>query len=256
MNPVKIGLWIAGAVVIIGILLVAFPFTTIDTGEKGVVLRWGAVNRTLDQGPHFLTPIAETVKKIDTRVQKEQTDASAASLDLQNVNTTVAVNYNVDADKVAEIYTQIGTEYKTRIIDPAVQEIVKAVTAKYTANNLLSKRADVSDEIKQGLIARLQPYFIHVTDVSIVNFSFSPAFETAIESKVAAEQNALAAKNKLDQAQYEAQAIRVKSEAANNEKYVQLQQLEVERAAVDKWDGHLPAQMIPGSALPFINLTK
>ncbi len=106
------------------------------------------------------------------------------------------------------------------------------------------------------LSERLAPSDIQVTAVSIVNFNFSPSFNAAIEAKVTAEQNALAEKNNLAAAQFQAQSIRVKSEAANNEKYIQLQQLEVERAAVEKWNGVLPTQMIPNATLPFINLTK
>lgn len=247
---------VSGVLVLIALGIVLTTFVTVNPGEKAIVLRLGAIDRTLAQGFHLLTPFAESAVILDTRVQKEQADATAASKDLQTVAATVAVNYNIDGDKISELYTNVGTDYKTKVIDPAIQEVVKAVTAKYTMNDLLAQRAQVSSEMREGLIERLQPYYIHVTDVSIVNFSFSASVEAAIEGKVAAEQSALAAKNKLDQAQYDAQAIRVKSEAANNEKYIELQRLEVEKAAIEKWDGKLPQQFIPGSALPFINLAK
>jgi regulator of protease activity HflC (stomatin/prohibitin superfamily) len=246
-----------GAVLLaIALLLIVWPFTIVDAGERAVVTRLGAFSRTLSPGIHVVVPLMEQVTKFEVRTQKEQTDASAASKDLQTVNATVAVNYNIDPDRVEELYIKIGTDYKSRVIDPAIQEVAKAVTAKYTAEELLTKRANVTEEIHTLLSTRLGSSDIQVSAVSIVNFNFSSSFNAAIEAKVTAEQNALAEKNNLAAAQYQAQAIRVKSEAANNEKYIQLQQLEVERAAIEKWNGILPAQMIPNATLPFINLNR
>ncbi len=247
---------VVGIVIAILILVASWPFTVINAGERGVVTRLGAYSRSLAPGFHIIAPVVEQVTKFEVRTQKEQTEASAASKDLQIVNATVAVNYNIDPNKVDELYIKVGIEYKSRVIDPAIQEVVKAVTAKYTAEELLTQRASVTDEIHALLSERLAMNDIEVSAVSIVNFNFSPTFNAAIEAKVTAEQNALAEKNNLSAAQFQAQAIRVKSEAANNEKYIQLQQLEVERAAIEKWNGVLPAQMIPNATLPFINLTK
>ena len=244
------------AIVVIALFLLLFPFAIINAGERGVVTRLGAFARVIDPGIHWVSPFLEKTSRFEVRTQKEQTDASAASKDLQTVNATVAVNFNIDPQKVGELYVNIGPEYKSRIIDPTVQEVVKAVTARYTAEELLVKRAIVTEEIQSQLSTKLSDSYIQVTAVSIVNFNFSPTFNAAIEAKVTAEQNALAEKNNLAAAQYQAQAIRVKSEAANNEKYIELQRLEVERAAVEKWNGVLPTQMIPGATLPFINLTK
>ncbi len=237
-------------------IVLIWPFAIIDAGERGVVTRLGAYSRTLAPGFHVVVPLLEMVTKFEVRTQKEQTEASAASKDLQTVNATVAVNYNIDPAKVDDLYVTIGIDYKSRVIDPAIQEVAKAVTAKYTAEELLTKRASVTEEMHSLLSTRLASSDIQVTAVSIVNFNFSTSFNAAIEAKVTAEQNALAEKNNLAAAQFQAQSIRVKSEAANNEKYIQLQQLEVERAAVEKWNGVLPTQMIPNATLPFINLTK
>ncbi len=259
MNPTINSRTVIKAAVIVALVLlvvIAWPFAIIDAGERGVVTRLGAFSRTIDPGFHIVVPLIERVTKFEVRTQKEQTDASAASKDLQTVNATVAVNYNIDPSRVAELYVNIGTDYKARVIDPAIQEVAKAVTAKYTAEELLTKRALVTEEIHTLLSERLGTSDIDVTAVSIVNFNFSPTFNAAIEAKVTAEQNALAEENNLAAAQFQAQSIRVKSEAANNDKYIQLQRLEVERAAVEKWNGVLPTQMIPGATLPFINLTK
>ncbi len=253
--PKLIG-WSVGLLIAIALVLMLAPFTVIDASERGVVTNLGAYSRTIEPGLHWVTHITESVTKFNVQVQKEQTDADAASSDLQTVHATIAVNYNVEPEKVGDLYVQIGSDYKSRIIDPAIQEVVKAVTSKYTANDLQAKRPQVGEDMKTELASRLAPYFIHVDDISVVNFAYSQAFTQAIEAKVTADQNAQAEQNNLKAAQFKAQAIRVTSEAANNEKYIQLQQLEVEAKAIERWNGVLPTQMIPNATLPFINLTK
>ncbi len=254
--------WGIAAVIALVTLIAINPFTVIGAGEVGVVTHWGAYSYTLPPGAHFVTPLVSSVDKFDVQVQKEQADASGASSDLQTVNTSVAVNYQIDKEKVGDLYVRIGDDYKSKVIDPAIQEVVKAVTAQYTAEELITKRADVTTQIQTALSARLLPSDILVSNISITNFGFSDSFNTAIEAKVTAEQNALAAKNKLDQVTYEAQqtvttakaqaeAIQIQAQAINSQggaDYVALQ-------AVQKWNGVLPTQMIPGSAVPFINVS-
>lgn len=263
MNSVKWAVFGIVTVVVLIIAVAVWPFVTISPGEKGIVLRVGKIDRVIDSGFHVITPFLEGVVVMDIQTQKEQVDASAASKDLQTVNAKVAINYNLDADKVSDLYTRIGTSYGAKVIDPAVQEAVKAATANYTAEELITKRPQVTEDIKTALVEKLGSNDISVTGVSITDFQFSPTFEAAIEAKVTAEQNALAAKNKLDQVKYEAQqtietakataeAQRISSAALaaqGGADYVQLQ-------AISKWDGHLPTQMIPNSSVPFLNLVK
>ena len=142
---------------------------------------------------------------MDVRVQKASTDASASSSDLQEVSSTVAINYHIIPDKANVVYQTIGTEFKERIIDPAVQEVVKAVSAKYTAENLITKRSAVSDAMKSTLTERLLTYNIAVDAFSIVEFSFSKIFVDAIESKQTAEQLALKAQRDLERIKIEAE---------------------------------------------------
>lgn len=253
-------LW--GFVGLVVLLIFSGFYTIIPAGERGVVLKLGAVNRVLSDGFHFKIAMVEKVKKLDVKTQKEQVSATAASKDLQNVTTVVALNYNLEPDKVGELWKTIGEDYKVRIIDPAIQEAIKAATAKYTAEELITKRELVRDEIKTTLVARLQKEFIQTTEVSIVDFRFSEAFDSAIELKVTAEQNALASKNKLEQTKYEAEqriaqakgeaeAIRIQSQAIQAEggaEYVQLQ-------AIKQWKGDVPTYMM-GNAVPFINLNR
>jgi regulator of protease activity HflC (stomatin/prohibitin superfamily) len=262
MSPKQITQAIA-AVVAVFALLILWPFTQIGAGERGVVTRLGAYSRTVEPGLHWVTPLIEGVTKFDVQTQKEQVEATAASKDLQNVSASVAVNYNIAPSKIGDLFVTIGAEYKSKVIDPAIQEVTKAVTAGYTAEELITKRPQVTDEIRTQLAERLAPTDITVSNISITEFKFSEAFNDAIEHKVTAEQNALAAKNKLSQVQFEAQqrvaqaegeakAISIQAQAINSQggtDYVMLQ-------AIKQWDGHLPTNMIPGASTPILDLRK
>lgn len=200
---------IAGIVLVV-IAFIAFlilnPIVIIGAGHRGVVLNFGAVsNDIMGEGVHWRTPIAQSVKEIDTRIQKEEVDASAASKDLQTVTAKLALNYHLDAGKVNLLWQSVGNDYKVRIIDPAIQEAVKAATARYTAEELITKRPQVKEDAKIALAERLAKEFIIVDELSIVDFNFSEQFNRSIESKVTAEQDALASKNKLEQVKFEAQ---------------------------------------------------
>ena len=251
-ESITIKLIVAGVVAFVGILVlvIMWPFATINPGEVGIYTRLGAYEKVVGPGTHWRTPLVESVDVFNVQTQKEQTEASAASKDLQTVNATVAVNYNIqdDHESIADLYVRVGRDYKAKIIDPAVQEVVKSVTARYTAEELITKRAIVTDEIKNELVAsvkdRLQGENLKITAVSIVNFDFSPSFNAAIEQKVTAEQNALAAKNNLEKIKYEAQqtietakaqaeSIRIQAQAINSQggaDYVALQKIK-------QWDG-------------------
>lgn len=257
----KVTIWAVGALIVLAVGIAIWPFAQIGAGEMGVVTRLGAYEREMGPGLHWRTPLVESVITFNVQTQKEQTEASAASADLQTVNTTVAINYNVDPAKVGDLYVKIGVDYKTKVIDPAIQEIVKAVTAKYTAEELITKRADVSSSIQTGLTERLAPSDILVSSISITEFTFSPSFTAAIEAKVTAQQNALAAQNKLAQVKFEAQqtiataqasaeAIKIQAQAINSQggaDYVALQ-------AIKQWDGHYPQTVVGGNSIPLINL--
>lgn len=267
MENYKTYLWFVipiGILVALGILMLINPFFIISAGERGIVMKWGNVDRVMSEGIHWRTPIVEEVEEIDIKTQKEEVKATAASKDLQNVTTVVAMNYNLLPDKVGELWKTIGEDYKIRIIDPAIQEAIKAATAKYTAEELITKRETVREDIKTVLIERLQKEFIVVTEISIVDFQFSQSFDNAIESKVTAEQNALAAKNTLEQSKYEAEqriaqakgeaeAIRIQANAINaqgGEDYVKLK-------AIEKWNGMYPTQYWGStSGIPLINIGK
>lgn len=267
MTPIKIGSYVVGVIFLI-ILLVG-TFVLVPAGAVGIETRFGAVIGTMSPGLHFKMPFVESVTQMDVQTQKEQVDATAASNDLQDVTATVAVNFHVNPQDAANIFSNVGSDYQARVIDPAVQESIKSVTANYTAEQLITQREVVREKILALLSEKMQSYGVNVDSLNIVNFNFSSSFNQAVEAKVTAQQNALTAQNQVAQAiaqasstviaaQAQARAIEIQSQAIENSggaNYVALQEIKVEQAAIDKWDGKLPTQMIPGSSLPFLNLT-
>jgi regulator of protease activity HflC (stomatin/prohibitin superfamily) len=250
-------------VAVLIVLLLLFwlsPFGTIPAGERGVHLRFSAVTgKVLGEGLYWVVPFVESVQLMDIKIQKEETKSDAASKDLQTVHSVVALNYHIDPAKVSEIYQQVGLQYKDRIIDPAMQEAIKGSTAKFTAEELITKREMVRDDIKTQLRTRLRDRDILVDEFNIVNFEFSKVFNDAIEAKVTAEQQALAAKNKLEQIKFEAdqkvaeahgkaEAITIESNALRSNPQI------LELRALEKWNGVLPE--VTSGGVPFINLTK
>ena len=164
--------------IVIGVVLLVFiilrPWVVIGPGQRGVVNNFGAVQPVvLNEGIHFRVPIMQEVIPIDVKINKIVTDAASASRDLQDVTMSVALNYHIIPEKANTVYQSIGTEYKTRIIDPAIQEIMKAVSALYSAEELITKRPAVSAEMQKTLTTRLLRNNIAVDAFSIVSFNFS-----------------------------------------------------------------------------------
>jgi regulator of protease activity HflC (stomatin/prohibitin superfamily) len=257
---------VTGVLAFVGFLFFMGSFFTIDAGDYGVVLRWREVNRVVNAGLHFKMPFAEDVVRMTVRVQKSTTKTEAASRDLQAVQTTIVLNYSLQSDKVGEIYQKIGLnrEVNEKIIDPVVKEAFKAASARYTAEELISKRETLKTEVRNYLKDRLAQFGIMVVELSITDFEFSHEFNKAIESKQTAEQLALKAKRDLDRikveaqqkiatAQAEAEALRIQRQVISPE-LIKLRQIEAQIKAIDKWDGKLPH--VTGGAVPFINIEK
>jgi regulator of protease activity HflC (stomatin/prohibitin superfamily) len=255
-------------IVSIGAILFAFlffkPWVQIGAGERGVLLNFGAVQDTvLGEGLHFRVPIMQKIAIMDVKVQKAVTDAASASADLQDVTSSVALNYHVIPDKANVVYQTIGLQFKERIIDPAIQEIMKAVSAEYTAEELITKRPIVSDAMKEALTERLLTSNIAVDAFSIVAFSFSQVFTEAIEAKQTAEQLALKSKRDLERIKIEAEqkvaAAKAEAEALRLQRanisrdLIELRKVEANLKAIEKWDGNLP-QVTGGGAVPFIGV--
>ncbi len=259
----------AALVVVCTLALVFKPFTIVRAGHRGVVFNiyhGVEVNRTLSEGFHFIVPFVETVKAMSIRVQKARFQASASSRDLQQVVTEIVVNYHLDPANVAKVYQEIGEDYESKLIEPSIQESIKAVTAEYNATELIAKRPIVKQKAEDIVTKRLVKYHIIVDDVSITNFQFSSEFERAIEAKQVAEQQALQKNYELQKAKKDAEIAVTKAKGekeaiiARAEGQAEMQRLLrqtltpelIELKRIEKWDGRLP--LVTGGSIPMLDL--
>jgi len=239
----------------------------VPAGHRGVVFDKlkGIRPVALNEGLNFVTPYIQDVFYYDIRVQKVEFGSTAASKDLQSVSTKVAINFRPKADGVADLHRNVGINYADKIIHPAVQEAVKATTARYTAEELITKREDVKNNIQQLLQKQASGAQIEVMETYITDFDFSPEFAKAIEAKQIAEQDALKAKRDLDRirieaeqkvatARAEATALTLQREAITPN-LIELRRVETQRLAIEKWDGKLP-QMMLGNSTPILDLSS
>ncbi len=243
----KIVVIVVCAIVVIAVAVSSF--TVVSAGNTGVVLTFGAVEDTvLDEGLHFKIPFIQRVVQVNNRTQKIETEGSASSKDLQVISYVVAVNYHVNKDSSASLYQNVGTDYGSVIIVPAIQESIKAVTAQYTAEELITKRQTVGEQIKDALSEKINQYGITVEIFNIVNFDFSEEFNAAVEAKQTAQQNALKAEQDLARIEVEAQQKITQAEAeAESIKLIQDALAKspdyVDYVKWNKWDGKLPTVM-------------
>ena len=252
--------FLIGIFCFIALLLIFNSFYTIQAGQRGVLLTFGKPNmEAMGEGLHFKIPMAQSVKKFEVKTQKVEVDADASSKDLQDVQTTIALNFHLKPDEVSRLYQEIGTSFQSRVIDPSIQESVKAVQARFTAEELVTKRPEVRRAIEASLEEKLSKYYIEVDGLNIINFQFSEEFDKAIESKVTAEQLKLKAERdlerikiekeqKITQAEAEAQSIKIQSEALQNNKDI------LELRWIEKWDGVMPTTYVSGEADTLISI--
>ncbi|KJH72453.1 prohibitin family protein [Aliterella atlantica] len=259
-NNLKFGSLIAGSILFLIVAVIFKPFTIVNAGERGVVLQFGKVqDGILDEGIHPIVPVVTSVKRISVRVQQNSFTADAASKDLQKVSTQLAVNWHIDSAQVNKVFQRVGDQEEiiSRIITPAVSEVLKAATAKKTAEEIITKRNDLKAEIDENLATRLADYNVIVDDVSLVDFSFSPEFSKAIESKQIAEQEAKQAEFIALKASKEAVAevnrAKGQAEAQRLQRLTLTREL-LQKQAIEKWDGRFPTVMGGNGALPLINL--
>lgn len=224
-------------------------FTVVGAGHTGVVTTFGAVSdKVLQEGMHFKIPFAQEIVQVNNRTQKTEASGTASSNDLQIVSYVVAVNYRVNNTASASLYKNVGMDYENVVIVPAIQESIKAVSAQYTAEELITKRQTVGEAIKAALSEKISSYGITVEIFNIVNFDFSEEFNAAVEAKQTAQQNALKAeqdlarieveaKQKVTQAEAEAESIKLIQDAlAKSPDYI-------DYVKWNKWDGKLPTVM-------------
>ena len=224
-NPRLIGNFasVIGFVIIIASLIFG-AFTTVPAGSRGVVIRFGAVTGTvLDEGLRAKVPFLDSVVLMSVQTQKYEANSSAVTNDLQDVSTTIALNWHLDAGVADEVYRSLGMEFIERIAAPAIQETIKQITAQYNAEDLILKRDEVKGAITDSLSNRLLDRGIVTETVSITNFQFSSTFTAAIEAKVAAEQAVLEATNKLERVKVEAQQAEAQAKGEANARIAQAQ---------------------------------
>jgi len=255
-NPIKIT--IASVLALLLFLTICFSITTVDTGCAGVVKAYGApTGRVLENGIHLKVPWVQRVEEVDTQVQKVQEQASAVSKDLQAVSIEIAVNYRILPGKAIDVVRRVGSKYlESEIVVPTLQESVKAVSAKYTAEELISQRSKVSIEMSKALQHKLDGYEIGilVEGFNVVNFKFSKAFNKAIEAKQVAAQELIRVKTEQEQlvvkAEAKAAAAKANAEAtltaaqaqaeANRLLNESITPTLLEWTKLNKWDGALP----------------
>lgn len=240
------------------VFLLLTTVRTVDAGQVGIVTRFGEVNRTAESGLVLKLPLIEDVRIMDTRTQRDEQLATAATADQQTVNTMVAINFSLTRDEALDMYKNVGVDYKDKVISNNLQAAYKGISAQYTATDLLAKRSEVEGKAKEALVARLASNKnwdgIVIENLSIVDFGFSEAFNQAIEAKQVAQQNAQKAEQDLARIRVEAeQAItRAKGEAEAQrlqqqtltpellQKYALDVQNSIASAAINKWNGVMP----------------
>lgn len=247
-------------VVLVLLVLILNSFTTVSAGHSGVVTTFGEVSETvLAEGLHFKIPFIQKIILIDNRVQKSEATCTAASKDLQTVSSTIAVNYKVLNSYSANVYKNIGMDYESVIITPAIQECVKAVTAKFTAEELITKRQSIGDQMMELLKEKISTYGIEIQIFNITSFDFTDEYNAAIEAKQTAQQNALKAQQDLqrikveaeqtiERAQAEAEAYRLKSEQLTPEILIS--------NYIEKWDGKLPTVVSGDGGTMMIDISE
>lgn len=257
----SISLLLAGGIGFLLLTIFFRPFAIVGAGERGVVMYFGKVQDTvLDEGLHPVMPVITSVRRLSVRVQKTDVEAAAASKDLQDVSTSVAVNWHIEPAKVNQVFQRVGDNDAiiAGIINPAVSEVVKASIARRPVKDILQERVALKNEIDTALTERLEPYGIVVDDVSLVNFVFSDEFNAAIEAKQVAEQQAQQAAFKAQQAEQEAKAeinrARGQAEAQRLLRETLTPEI-LQQRAIEKWDGHFPTVMTGEGSVPFINLS-
>lgn len=247
-----------GGLIVIVLLIFGGAFVQIGPGQRGVLMTFGAVHDgVLDPGLHFKLPIMQSVARMDVQVQNSQAAETSASLDLQNVSTTVATNWHIMPADAEWVYQHIGSESDLvdKIIRPAISNSVKAVTAHYNAEDLIIRRDQVRDQIQAQITSELQSYRVVVDSVNITDFHFSDEFAQAIERKQVAQQRALQAQYELDQARVLANQRIVEATAQAQAQKLLQQTLTpeiIQQQAIARWDGHLPAVVGEKGVLPMI----
>jgi regulator of protease activity HflC (stomatin/prohibitin superfamily) len=241
-------------------LPIAGSFFTVSAGTSAIKLRFGKVIGSYEEGFHFKIPLIDRIEKFSVRIKKDIVKTEAFSKDLKTISVGLAINHRIQADTVISIYRNLGPDYVSTVLAPMAEEWIKAITAKYSAESLISNRVEVAQELDSVLKDRMSQKQVIVSDIAIVDFDFSPQFLKAVEEKQIAEQEAKRATNLVEKvkkeaeqqilkAQAEAQSLRLQREVVSDQ-LIKLRQVEAQLKAIEKWDGRMPNYM--AGDMPFV----
>lgn len=257
---------IVGIVILMGLITLFNSFKTIPTGYVGVKTRFGKVQSdVLQEGLNTKTPFIEKIVLIDCKTKKIEVTSESSSKDMQTVKVTIAVNYNVDKSIANQLYKEVGIDYENIIVSPAINESIKSTTAQYTAEELLTKRAEVSEMALKELYNKIGNRGFVITEYNVINLDFSEEFDRAIEIKAVKQQEVETVKAELEKqkiqnekeisvAEKDAKVMELKNQQIT-EKTLQLQKLEIQQKLIEKWNGNLPNTVL-GDNIPMINIQQ
>lgn len=246
---------ILGVIVFLAIIVVFNSFTTIPTGYVGVKTHFGKVqDDVLQEGINGKIPFIEKIVRIDCRTKKVEVSDESSSKDMQTVKVTIAVNYNVKKDTANQLYKEVGTDYENVIVNPAIQESIKGIMAQYTAEELITKRAEVSTKALEILTNKISDRGFVVTEYNILNLDFSATYNQAIEAKAVKQQEVETAKAELEKqkiqnekeisiAEKDAKVMELQNSQITD-KALQLKALEIKQKMIEKWNGQFPTTML------------
>ena len=245
---------IIAVIVVLLLILTAFgSYFTVDAGQSAIKLRFGKIIGSYDEGLHYKIPFVDTIEKFSTRVNKDTIDTEAFSRDLQTIKVGLAINHRILPETVVSIYRNLGRNYVQTVLTPMVEEWIKAIVSKYSAESLISNRVEVARELDAILKEKMKEKQVIVSDIAIVNFDFSPQFLKAVEEKQIAEQEAKRATNLVEKVKKEAEQQVLKAQAEAESLKLQRQVITPELLklkTIEKWNGQLPTYN--GGELPFI----
>lgn len=227
------------------LIVLGSTFYTIDTGERGVVLRMGRLMSIAEEGLNAKAPFVDKVIKISVRDHNLSVKLEVSSSDIQTIAVEVSLVYSLDPAKVDKIFQTYSTRIEETLIRPTLSEKINAIIAEYPIETFVEKRAEISNRINTSFATQVNGNGILVKSLLITNHDFSDDFNKAIEDKKIAEQGALAAKFTLERMKLEAEAQRIKQAS--------LSPMVLQELAINKWDGKMP-QYFSGSQLPFITI--
>lgn len=251
---------------VIGLIILFASTSIVPTGHIGVVTLYSKVqDKYLDAGFHWVKPFVEDVHDVDIRTQKYANTVEGSAKDLQIVNITMSINYQIKPEKVTELYAKVGADYSNIILNPALQSSLKASMAQFTAEEMITKRAEVSNTITKELNESLDNYFL-ISAVNLENIDFTDEYNKAIEAKTTNQQKAEAEKAKLEitkvqneqkinTAEAEAKVRELQSKSVTDKSLEQLK-LEIQRELIQKWNGQFPTTMLGDNPNMLFNLGK